>query len=707
IPPRTQHRNHKHRYSHIDPITGSTFHVTPLAEVTGQREDHRKIAAAHREAAGAHRDAADEARRRAAAADEHVRHAAALATIAGQAATAAAERPEVETARATAANLVTQAARIRAAAASEVTNQKELAAAARARRVDFERERRDIPVEADAPDPGGNVEVLRSAWQTLRTELSMAERDMIEAAHLERARDRLAATTERLARFQAPEVDLAEKLAGTISASSPETLQEAQRRADRAARELRLAFIRAEHEREQAGQAVREAAPPSGDRNNHIDFATAPQWRPVLPGDVPSLLARLEAHNTDVLSRLNAAIAEETDTVQLQDALSVDVSGFTDTADLWPHDPIPTVSVYTGSKDAAREQMRTLIKQNREAEAQERAATNDLRTAIQQVHSAANEPRWKDLDTPAAVRVRSLPDPDLVTEAPVLAQRLRTMAESAAADLRDLDTHRAILRDELVAVCRDQRRLLREVSRTSRLPDGLGDLSNQPAIKIRFDEAPDAEAAARLADRIDAWAIELAANPKRAQSTDVRSRWLADAIRDTVVDRPRAGPWTIEILKPRIDGKVVYCPPDRIPQEFSGGQVLTLAVLVYCALSGVRSSHRPGGARPPGTLILDNPFGAASAEALIAMQHRLAARTGLQLVCATGLHDAGVDAAFSGTGSVIVKLRNDGDLRRNLSFLRLRTRVVDGVDVIAGLLGGRDPSAPQNWVDATTYEIRP
>ncbi|MEV6968903.1 MATE family efflux transporter, partial [Hamadaea sp. NPDC051192] len=31
IPPRTQHRNHKHRYSHIDPITGSTFHVTPLA----------------------------------------------------------------------------------------------------------------------------------------------------------------------------------------------------------------------------------------------------------------------------------------------------------------------------------------------------------------------------------------------------------------------------------------------------------------------------------------------------------------------------------------------------------------------------------------------------------------------------------------------------------------------------------------------------
>jgi hypothetical protein len=150
----------------------------------------------------------------------------------------------------------------------------------------------------------------------------------------------------------------------------------------------------------------------------------------------------------------------------------------------------------------------------------------------------------------------------------------------------------------------------------------------------------------------------------------------------------------------------MYCPPDRIPHEFSGGQELTLAVLVYCALSGVRSAHRPGGARPPGTLILDNPFGSASAENLIAMQQGLAAHTGLQLVCATGLNDAGVDAAFTGTGSAIVKLRNDGDLRRNLSFLRLRTRVVDGIDIDKAVTAGRDPGATQDWVDATSYEVR-
>jgi len=36
------------------------------------------------------------------------------------------------------------------------------------------------------------------------------------------------------------------------------------------------------------------------------------------------------------------------------------------------------------------------------------------------------------------------------------------------------------------------------VTRASRLPAGLGDFSDNPAIKIRFEEAPDDEAAARL-----------------------------------------------------------------------------------------------------------------------------------------------------------------------------------------------------------------
>ena len=98
--------------------------------------------------------------------------------------------------------------------------------------------------------------------------------------------------------------------------------------------------------------------------------------------------------------------------------------------------------------------------------------------------------------------------------------------------------------------------------------------------------------------------------------------------------------------------------------------------------------------------------GTGSSRAQLRCRFWLAAHTGLQLVCATGLHDAGIDAAFIGPGSVIIKLRNDGDLRRNLSFLRLRTSVVDGIDLSEAITAGRDPASPQNWVDATGYEVR-
>ena len=53
---------------------------------------------------------------------------------------------------------------------------------------------------------------------------------------------------------------------------------------------------------------------------------------------------------------------------------------------------------------------------------------------------------------------------------------------------------------------------------------GLGNLTGQPAIKIRFEDAAEDEVRARLADRVDTWAGELAANPKRASSADLRAR---------------------------------------------------------------------------------------------------------------------------------------------------------------------------------------
>lgn len=668
-------------------------------EVAGKQDTHRDLARQARTGAGQARDRGRVAERR-------VADATVLIKTVADARTAESQRAGVEAAHADALRRFDDAKTEFANADHRIKSAMQTAAQARANRQNWHSARNSLAVEQAAEDPGGNLSVVETAFRSLRDELSAAEQGLVEAEFLKRTQRRLAEALDRRGRFKDDVLELAAELSDTIAASSRESLSVAQDQAKADASSAESALLRAAHTRELAEKAVRDATPPSGDRTNHFDLVNAPRWQPDAPSRIPDLLAALEVYNEEVRTRRDEAEQAESDAVELRDAVDADITAFGDTIAMWPADPAPTERAYTGTKADARAQMLSLVKALREADSSERRAASELRDAVTAVRSSATDARWRELDAPAAVRVRSLSEIELVAESAILARRVRSMGESAAADLANLDTHRTILRDNLVALCREQRRLLREVSRASRLPHGLGEISDQPAIKIRFDDAPDDEAATRLADRIDTWAGELADNPKRANSADVRARWLADAVRDTVLERTRAGAWSIEILKPRIDGRAVYCPPERIPHEFCGGQVLTLAVLVYCALSGVRSSHRPGGARPPGALILDNPFGAASNETLIAMQHQLSARTGLQLICATGLHDPGVDAAFTGPGSVIAKLRNDGDIRRNLSYLRLRNRVVDGIDLHAAITADRDTTSPQNWVDATAYEIR-
>ncbi|MEQ0558188.1 hypothetical protein ABJI51_03830 [Amycolatopsis sp. NEAU-NG30] len=682
--------------------------LSTAAEAVAQAEERRGTLAEEREqerqkARTARREGGEQ-RLLAQKADGHVTQASALDAVVRKADTAAALVPGLNAKRDRLLERQSVAEATIETTEAVFKEQTQKASDARSARDAYRRERGEMGVDAAASDPGGNLEVLRDAWHTLRRELRSAEQGMVEADLLNRAEERVGKALLRTQRFDSSVFAHAEQLAQTSEGSSQASRAGAQERAQRAHDARRTALTIAVAERKQASKALAEAQPTAADHQNFIDLSTT-EWVPAAPEEIPGLLERLEVRNAELRQLRDQAEAAEQEALDFVDAVSEDVESMKDIAALWTADRVPTPRIFDGTKGLAREQMRLNVQQYAAADGINREVKGQLHDAVLGARNSAMNTRWSTLDAAAAIRVRSLPEPDLVAEAGVLARRIRAMAESAAADLRELDKHRGILRDSLLTLCRDQRRMLREVSRYSKLPDGLGDLSHQPALKIRFEEAPDDEAAARLATRIDTWSVELSGNPKRARSAEIRTRWLADAVRDTVLDRTRAGAWSIEILKPSIDGRVRYCPPDRIPIEFSGGQVLTLAVLVYCALSRVRSAHRQGGPRPAGTLLLDNPFGAASAEALIQMQHQLAAHSGVQLVCATGLHDPAVDAAFTGHGSVIVKLRNDGDLRRNLAYLQLRATVVDGVDVIDSITGGRDRASARNWVDATRYEV--
>ncbi|MCA1703182.1 MAG: hypothetical protein LC808_07880, partial [Actinobacteria bacterium] len=102
---------------------------------------------------------------------------------------------------------------------------------------------------------------------------------------------------------------------------------------------------------------------------------------------------------------------------------------------------------------------------------------------------------------------------------------------------------------------------------------------------------------------------------------------------------------------------------------------LTAAICTYCALAALRASSRSTGGLfggQPGPLFLDNPLGKASADYLLDLQHRLAAKLGVQLVHTTGV----LDYEALGAYDRFVRLRNLSDLRANLQRI-----TVDDVDL--------------------------
>jgi hypothetical protein len=109
---------------------------------------------------------------------------------------------------------------------------------------------------------------------------------------------------------------------------------------------------------------------------------------------------------------------------------------------------------------------------------------------------------------------------------------------------------------------------------------------------------------------------------------------------------------------------------------FSGGQLLTAAIILYCTMAWLRASERGHAQRAhAGVLFLDNPIGRASAGYLLELQMAVADKLGVQLVYTTGLFDTNALSVFP----LIIRLRNDADLRAGMKYLNvaeeIRTRL--------------------------------
>lgn len=279
----------------------------------------------------------------------------------------------------------------------------------------------------------------------------------------------------------------------------------------------------------------------------------------------------------------------------------------------------------------------------------------------------------------------------LAPRASELAVGLDAIRASIDAELAEVHRHREGLIERLSTLVEQRLKLLRLAQRLSTIPDCLGDWSGKPFLTIAFHTPDDATLAARMGIAIDA-----AAHTEKRDPTVI----VLDAVRAAVVRRTSDGEraFTVSIMKPNAAMFDTSVGVERLSSEFSGGQRLTAAVLLYCTLASLRAHVRgQEGLADPGVLFLDNPIGKANADYLLDLQISVAERRGVQLVYTTGISDPEVQASFD----TIARLRNDADLRRHLNYI-----VVD--DGIADRLGGgRSPADTAGYVSATRLSTVP
>ncbi|OKJ05287.1 hypothetical protein [Kitasatospora sp. CB01950] len=548
-------------------------------------------------------------------------------------------------------------------------------------------ERAEIAAAEIAADPDdtavpASLPALREAYRAaaqlyekvgvgadLRAEQARAEGDQAAAAtELERLSNKVKARAEEL--LASPDgADGPARQAAAARAEELVTIIEA--RSGAAAEEV--GRLRGDAER---------SAPINGDAHTDLpeDLLPAdPEHAQALLRTATALLAerreRVDTARTehaDLQRTLDQAQAAATDfeelAVQLRDALRDNTGDETETAD-----------VYLGGLAAARAAAADTRRAMRTAATELTGAELAVRDASDALVRHANAARYEAVRTPARQQIRELPAAALPDHAAAwaaaFAPRLRVLTD----ELAQLERNRASIVDRLRGLVESSLATLRAAQRLSHLPEGLGEWSGQEFLRIRFEDPDHAVLVERLGEVIDE-----ATRSAVKKNSDLRRDGMSLLLRGVAAAIGPKGV-SVEILKPDAVLRAERVSVGQMSDVFSGGQLLTAAIALYCTMAALRANDRgQSQLRHAGTLFLDNPIGRANATYLLELQRAVADALGVQLIYTTGLFDTTALAEFP----LVIRLRNDADLRAGLKYISVEEHLRPG------LPAPQDPDGP-------------
>ncbi|MCX4631059.1 hypothetical protein [Streptomyces sp. NBC_01443] len=470
----------------------------------------------------------------------------------------------------------------------------------------------------------------------------------------------------------------AQLLEGTDGADGPSR----QAAAARAESLVQMLETRAQVASEQLGRLRGEAerhAPTEGEA--HTDLPEE-----LIPGDVEQAQAFLRTA-TAQLAALTAAVetarAAHADLLRAHRAAEDGAGGFDETAamlrdllrDHAHQDDEQEPAAHPGTLEEARQSAAEARRSLRGCAADLSAAESAVREASDILVRHANANRYEQVRTPARQQIRELPASALPEHAAAwaaaFAPRLRVLTD----ELAQLERNRDSIVDRLRGLVESALATLRSAQRLSQLPEGLGEWSGQEFLRIRFEEPDQATLAERLGEVIDEATRAAVKKNSSASFGEGRRDGMSLLLRGVQAALEPKG-ISVEILKPDAVLRAERVPVGQMGDVFSGGQLLTAAIALYCTMAALRSNDRGRDKhRHAGTLFLDNPIGRANATYLLELQRAVSDALGVQLLYTTGLFDTTALAEFP----LVIRLRNDADLRAGLKYISVEEHLRPGL----------------------------
>ncbi|MFE7563671.1 hypothetical protein [Kitasatospora sp. NPDC057500] len=664
--------------------------ATLRAEHDEAETDHAAAASAHEE----HRESAQRARRRADALSGLAFRLRERANWSRRQRELAEDAAECDRRQAVCAERARTCDEDRRAAQRAADDARRTARTLRAERAEISAaEQSDEPAEAAPAALPALREAYRSAAQLyekvgvgadLRAEQARAEGDeAAAAAELDRLTNKVRVRAEEL--LNSP--DGADGPARQAAAARAEELV-ATIEARAAAASEQLGRLRGEAER---------SAPADGEAHTELPEDLVPTD----PEHAQTLLRSATSRLAERREAVDAARTAHADLQRTSDAAQAAAADFDEHAGqlrdgLREHqdDSESLVEPYLGALAEARTAAAEARRALRTAAGELSSAELAVRDASDALVRHANAARYEAVRTPARQQIRELPAaalPDHAANwAAAFAPRLRVLTD----ELAQLERNRGSIVDRLRGLVESSLTTLRAAQRLSRLPEGLGEWSGQEFLRIRFEDPDHATLVERLGEVIDE-----ATRAAVRKNSDLRRDGMSLLLRGVAAAIGPKGV-AVEILKPDAVLRAERVSVGQMSDVFSGGQLLTAAIALYCTMAALRANDRgQSQLRHAGTLFLDNPIGRANATYLLELQRAVADALGVQLIYTTGLFDTTALAEFP----LVIRLRNDADLRAGLKYISVEEHLRPG------LPAAPDPDGPavHGEITATRMFKRP